>query len=406
MELIKCIAQKDQIRMVMAWKGIFSGAALSTVFLLCLLIFGELSPKIMQTAPSLPQINKTSLGEGALALTHPGSSEFQPLIQEMILAYISTRPDHALQLTFALRSTGEHIKVNMGETVSIHSFSLTPCSMEHREVLCKLEKNGVIDQVLFSPSKVFSKSVEKESYVDLLKKGIVWGPDVFLSGWGGKEYQELSKKVKLSIGPDVFFLRPGECLFWNGDSWVNELDGEEGAPIVQLIDTSSKGAHFQVWDETGASSEKIHLVQSSFSEPDLKIDGIMTGLRPRSSTEITCQLGKRRVIVKEGDWWVRSENRWRLIRTADDLDACLHHQIAGDLFVFEKVEASKGKIVLKGQAFNRMRTSSEPISLVMQPDKKESTSRKKTPTGGSELLAKNRSKRPLISNSSKEMEKL
>jgi hypothetical protein len=418
MELIDSRIQRVEKWVLKSTEGLLYLAICITVFLTFYLIFGGLTRLTSSPSSYLPDVSRSSVGEGPLALTDRlASAELQSVLEQLILVGASTRPDqdHDQQLTLALRSTGEQKKVSIGETVPLETkgavlnfstegadITLIPCSLESGKVFCKLSKASIQELCVLTPSLVFSRSLEKEGYVEMLKKGGVWSADVFLSGWGGEEYRDLKKKVKVSIGPDVFFLQPGDYLWWNGERWALEPESEKIGPIAQLIKASSQGVNFQVWDETGFSFEKIHLTQQDPSQVGFKIEELMTAIRPRASSEITCQLGKRRVIVKEGDWWIRMENRWKQLRTVAELDAFLHHQIPGELFIFEKVETSKGKIVLKGRAFDRMRTFSEPISLVVQTEKKGSPQASRSSKGNPAFLAKNRSGRPMLSNSSKE----
>ncbi len=109
--------------------------------------------------------------------------------------------------------------------------------------------------------------------------------------------------------------------------------------------------------QDGYISSRFNIALQNSKAPH-KAEEVITSVRPRSGSEITCQLGKRRVIVKEGDWWVKTDRRWRSLKTAEDLEAFLHHDIQGELFIFEKIENMKGKTILKGRCFDKMRTES------------------------------------------------
>ncbi len=411
--------------MLQIYRCLFAFAVLLSIALGGYLVLG--GAKSSEGKKASFSIEKEVLGQGLLAL----NSCREPLIlQELLLVGVNTRPDQDRQFSLALRSTGEQKIGTLGETIflqQVHGtwmfstepeLSLTPYSVEGTQLLCKLNN----DQAVLTPSSLFLRPLAHESYVEALKKGTAWGTDVFLAGWGGDEYRNLTQKVKVAIGPSVYFLNVGDCLYWNGEKWTEDpsmnnflilnrakapaielsergevsmntpplsdnlnpgalarfkmgsysLTGPEKAvgPIAQLVRGSSQGVDFQVWDETGFSSEKIHLAMESSPKTSFKMDELMTAIRPRTASEITCQLGKRRVILKEGDWWIRTDRRWKPVRTAADLEACLHHQIAGELFIFEKIETTKGKVTLKGQAFDRMRTFSEPVSLTVHTEKK------------------------------------
>ncbi|MGD0664203.1 MAG: hypothetical protein ABSA17_00545 [Rhabdochlamydiaceae bacterium] len=403
-------------------KALFCLAALLTAALWMVLIFGKYST-FEKCSPALPMPLASSLGQGPLALMRPQRAEFQPLLHELVLVGASTRPDqdHERFCSLALRSSGEERTLSVGETVYFEmkegrpffsregsDLSLTVRSLESGLMICDIKCKNLSESCLLSSSAIFSQPLDHEPYVEVLKKGSVWGKDVFLTGWGGDEYREMTNKVKVSLGADVYFVKTGDFLWWNGRTWTHEFRDHEiqdaAMPIAQVVKTNSHGADIQVWDATGFSSQVIHLGLQTSPKSSVNISELMTAIRPRSATEITCQLGKRRVIVREGDWWIRYNDRWRPVRTAADLEACLYHQIPGELFIFEKVEASKGSVVLEARAFDRMRTFSEPVSLVLQTEKKPSIAER--PSRGSPHLAKNRSHRTLMTHSAKEDEGL
>ncbi len=408
MELVKhtdLLLEKWVLRIGVVLSG---AAAFMTLFICAVLMFGM--PKIEKTPILLPTPELDAIGQGPLALSLPISKELQPLMQELILIGANTRPDQELSCSLALRSSAQKKTIFLGETLFLElkedrfifsdvptEFGIKARSLANNVLICDIYHQNSHESCSLNSSAIFTHSLDQESYIEVLKKGAVWGKDVFLSGWGGEEYKEMMSKAKISIGPDVYFLKPGDCLYWNGEMWTHELESDVIVPIAQVIKTSSEGTDFQVWDSSGFSSEAVHLEIQTPPKSSLKIDEAITAIRPRSPTEITCQLGKRRVIVREGDWWIRLDDRWKPVRTIDDLEACLNHQIAGELYIFEKIEASTGKVVLQGRAFDRMRTLSEPLSLVLQTDKKPHGSRRSAT--GSPAIAKHHSQRPVISHS-------
>ena len=218
---------------------------------------------------------------------------------------------------------------------------------------------------------------------------------MFLQQWGGEEYRSLSSKVKLEIGGKVYFLTEGETLWWDGYEWKTGVPHHFEPPVVKLISSSAQGAKVEVWDPTGYASSIVNIPLHQSPKPPLKQDEIMTAVRSRTPAEITCQLGKRRVTVKEGDWWVHSDGRWRPLKNTYDLEAFLRHEIQGELFIFDKIENGKERITLKGRSFDKMRTQSQPLSLVFNADKKIPSHPKRELSRAS-LFAKNKTAIPSV----------
>lgn len=222
----------------------------------------------------------------------------------------------------------------------------------------------------------------------------MWAPDLFLNQWGGDEYRDLSAKHKVEIDDKVYFLSVGDLLSWDEGQWKIGKS-YEAVPLAKLVSTFGQGMIFEVWDPSGYLSSSVNLSLQSSKAPQ-RAEEAITSVRPRSPSEITCQLGKRRVIVKEGDWWVKTDRRWRSLRTADDLEAFLHHDIQGELFIFEKIENLKGKTILKGRCFDKMRTESLPLSLVVNTEKKSPSSSGRSGSPQPSIIAKNKMAVPPI----------
>jgi hypothetical protein len=223
----------------------------------------------------------------------------------------------------------------------------------------------------------------------------MWAPDLFLHQWGGEEYRDLSAKQKVEIDNKIYFLSVGDLLYFDGGEWKVGKSALDDAPLAKLISKSGQQMTFEVWNSTGYGSSIVSIDLQSSRAPEKAVESI-TSVRPRSSSEITCQLGKRRVIVKEGDWWVRTDRRWRSLRTAEDLEAFLHHDIQGELFIFEKIENMKGKTILKGRCFDKMRTESLPLSLVVNTEKKSPSSSGRNGSPQPSMIAKNKMTVPPI----------
>ncbi len=355
---------------------------------------------LMQSGFTWPQFDRASLGKGPLGLLPKNLSPVAELLaQELILIGKNTRPDSrgGPGISLGLKSSGDRQDAAFGQKIYLsrdggsYRFSKTatdlmilPLSLSGEEVLLQI---GPTDEIVMTPSLFFQRSLEDEFYVQCVRKGKMWTSDQLLHQWGGEEYQELSTKHKVELGSRVYFLEMGDTLWWDGLAWRR---GEEpGAPLMQMISSHAKGVQMEVWDSTGYATAKIEIPLQPSAQMVLKPDEMITAIRPRSPTEITCQLGQRRVIVKEGDWWVKTGRRWRPLKTARDLEAFLHHEIQGELVMFEKLEVGKGKVALRGRCFDKMRTQSQPLALIVNTEKKSSSHPRHEPSRSS-MMAKNK----------------
>jgi hypothetical protein len=382
----------------------------STVLFALYMFYPSVTPSTSNT-PYPTQFERALIGKGALSLeAYKGPEDVQSLLSEVVLIGASNRPDHHYdkQIKMVFRNSGEEVKLSIGETVFFEksqncllisskptSLSLTPYAIQGKTLICDIKYEAASYQAALHSSSLFSESLSRQPYFDSLKQAKLWASDIFLKEWGGDEYKPLSQKNKISIGNEVYFLQPGDCLWWHGDHWSETAGADVQEPMAELIAVSKERAIFNIWNETGFCSDQIEIPLTSTDPLQYKISELMTTIRPRSNTEITCQLGRRRVIVKEGDWWIKTQNRWRQLRNSRDLEAFLSHQLKGELFIFEKVEHTRGKITVQARAFDAMRTSSEPLILTIQSEKKEKGSDRQKARRSVDFLARHRPVHPI-----------
>ncbi len=364
-----------------------------------------------------PSIDYMKIGKGPLAISPKDiSPEFEPLVKELVVLGKNTRPDSGALSTVSigLKTSGDQKQLVSGQKLFLAvqggsykftdektELSLLPLPMAGSDVLLQIETAEKKEEVVLTSSAFLDRSLDEETYVQVLQKGKMWALDLFLHQWGGDEYRDLSAKQKVEIEGKVYFLSVGDLLWWDENEWKVGKAAFEDAPLAKFMSASGHGMNFEVWNPSGYSSSKINVALQSSKAPQ-KAEEVITSVRPRSASEITCQLGKRRVIVKEGDWWIKTDRRWRSLKTAADLEAFLHHDIQGELFIFEKVENMKGKTILKGRCFDKMRTESLPISLVVNTEKKAPSSSGKNGSPQQPMIAKNKMTIPTIQHQNSE----
>jgi hypothetical protein len=359
--------------------ALLCSAFLFSVFWLTFCVFYQPENGVLERKWSLPRTSLEKVGLGGFALKpHVHAQEFMPVIDELVLIGKNSRPDSSAFPTvkLGLKSSGNQREVICGQAVDFSNpqmkFTVTPRSIVDQGVLVEVAMGENREEFVLSPSRLFQPSCEEEEYFQVVKNGQFWGSDIFLQHWGGMEYQALSSKQKIEMGGKVYFVAAGDFLWWNGDAWKMGKPSLIDAPLMKILVASPQILKAEIWDKDGFSSKIVQMPLQTPPKNFLKADEMMTAVRSRASDEITCQLGKRRVTVREGDWWVHNKGRWKVLKNGYDLEAFLNHEIPGELFIFEKIENGKEKVTLKARSFDRMRTHSEPISLVFNTEKKMS----------------------------------
>ncbi len=344
-----------------------------------------------------PSFSFQQIGYGPLGLCGlKEAHSFGELHKELVVLGLNTRPDENSAdraVLLGLKSSQKEMMAYEGERIHIaevepgfFSFSDTPQAIqlsltikEDDSVQVEIFSSGVKTSRLVLHKTSFQNRPEA-LYARSLKEGKCWGRDALLQNYGGEEFRPLTHKMKVEIGDQILFVSEGDMFEWEEERWEPALVDHstirrdfQKKPLAYVRSIDAQGVNMEVWDMDGFSSQLYKLPHEVCPKPAYKVEDLFAAVKPRALTEVSCLLGKRRVILKEGDWWLKTAQGWKNLRRERDIEAYLAHQLEGELFIFESIQSEKGKTVLKGQKFDLMRTSMEPLSLTIQADKKASS---------------------------------
>lgn len=218
-----------------------------------------------------------------------------------------------------------------------------------------------------------------------IKLAQFFSQDVFMQRYAGKEYGYLNQKGVIDItgafGTYALLVSTGDYLLYKDKEWhvVGSEELETDAPIGYVRSVSEKGVDVEVWDAKGFAPVQFKLETTSFKQPSFGSESMPSSIRLRTGTQVSCAMGKRRLILKQGDWLLKTASGWRSLRNSEDVQLYLERRLKGDLFVFDAIEKDpQGKFLMKGHLFNDSRSYMQPISLPINIDKQQNkTSRKR-----------------------------
>ena len=190
-----------------------------------------------------------------------------------------------------------------------------------------------------------------------------WGKDRFREEGG--ERLEIAETELLEVSP-------GDWLSWKKGKWEKSGVAEKEGPIAQFHLSSEKGALLEGWDAEG--HVRISLSPAVAPPFKMRAEELLSSVRIRSEKQISCMLEKQSLILKVGDWVCKTGDKWRLLRKKEDRDAFVRGEIAGDLFVFDKIE--KGQKVI-GTLFHSSRLQAALIELPAVKGKEDGAHRKR-----------------------------
>lgn len=341
-----------------------------------------------------------TIGTGPLSL-HPRrfSNSLSRLMQEVIVVARNMRPDVAKRdasLLIRLKSSGQEAVVPNGMPVFLSYEAKGDSSSDELKVSSGrtalwvkpilLDRGGVLlefgrEIVDSNVGGVYEEKgefvIQEHSLMGGEKKGIplyeqafkdakVWGQDVLYSLYGGEEYRAIRDKVKVEFpSSSICFVSEGDYLrFYEGRWEVVPLEkARRDLPVAYVKALSLKGVELETWDESGFYPETIKLPLQVPSKLHAKMEQMPGAIRQRNATQVTCLFGKRRVILKKGDWILRTQTGWHSLKRLEDVENYLQHKLKGELFIFDSLQKEGDKTVLKGQLFDEMRTQVTSVSL-------------------------------------------
>jgi len=388
--------------------GIGAAIALALVIFTASIISTSRKEVVM---PSIPKRHiEEERGDpltGPLALQHnPRSPLALALEQSFVLLAQSLRPDEQegeKKFCLGIRGSGENRIVEEGETLY---FS------------CSERRSGGVDNLNFNAGEgdyilqahaagggalvLKIDGAESDAFevvladggggglpkrypwnVWQLKQAKWWGNDAFFQEYGGAEYRQLSQKhrIVLEEGKNrrVLLVSANDFLTMKDGKWevVSSLDkADKAAPLARVRSTGPSHLEIEAWDEQGFSMFQAKLPREQLPNAGLDPKKLFLSPKLRSARQFSCHMEKKRMVLKPGDWVVKTKTGWHKLKTKKEIEAFLAHEMRGDLVIIDQID-EKG--VLKAKYFDEMRSKGFPLSLTLTPEKKP-TKKKGTPS--------------------------
>lgn len=348
-----------------------------------------------------------SIGTGPLSLV---GNSFSPLAEalsdEMVVTGHDSRPKNGegkRELLIELKDSHEKVSIETGKVFYLDyqqgedalphhfktssketNFWVKPILIEDATVFMEAGfKKGQIEEkcefVVSSAAKSMDQSAELSSAYGRLKTVKIWGRDVLFQLYGGDEYRLLKEKFKIEFSPaTVCYVSVGEYLTFEDGKWrnCNLLDASPASPLAKVKEIGTNQATIEFWDEKGVCYPEV---KRSFEQNQRAQSRgeIFSSLRFRTATQVTCLIGKRRIILKKGDWLLKTAQGWRNLKNLKELESYLSYQLRGELFIFDSIEKQDDKYFLKGRFLDEMRTTATDVSVPISSEKKVKTVKKK-----------------------------
>jgi hypothetical protein len=205
--------------------------------------------------------------------------------------------------------------------------------------------------------------ISADSPVRKLAGGRWWGYDLLVP-------QETIYKIELGDGEGgaLVELRPAEILVWKNQQWIPSPDAPPtaGGPIAKIAeDRTEEGLLLDVWDQGEYS--RLLLPKVPFSPIGAKPEELFSAVRIRSEKQMSCHLDRQCLILRPGDWVLREEGRWHVLRTEEERGDYLSGKRKGELFILREIAVGgSGEKKALGSLFSATRTHEAPLQIAAQ----------------------------------------
>jgi len=186
-----------------------------------------------------------------------------------------------------------------------------------------------------------------------------WNIDQFLKIYNADD--EKANKQRLEIDNEILYFDKKDLLIFKQNKWqiAKKTDETSNYSLAKLKNLNSNLIEIEAWDLSGENKFVFEIPlegkQSSFP----RFDQVISSVRKRTQTHISCLVDKQRMILKEKDLFLKKESRWKVLKKNIDFDEIKNEEI----FYFEKIENKNSTQYLIGYFFNPMRTSFQKIEI-------------------------------------------
>ncbi len=215
-----------------------------------------------------------------------------------------------------------------------------------------------------------------------LEQGKWWGVDVLFEEYGGKSYEMVRTchRIACLAGKEraMLYVKEGDFVRWNGKRWESAALGKEtlDCPLARVCRLSSYELLWELWDATGFSREEIRHTREKQDPLRYRPEELFSRIRKRTAKSVTCRMGKKNILLKEGDWLLKTDKEWQLLTNADEVQAVLDFQRVGDLFIFDGLKKEGREVFFCGTFFNASRTDRQKVKVPIQRKQKKSAASK------------------------------
>jgi len=193
----------------------------------------------------------------------------------------------------------------------------------------------------------------------------IYGPDQLIELYGGPEFSDKKGALRLETHAGIEPINNDELWIWNGKDWARANDDlqTQDYPLAQFSMRSPDQVEVKLWDVQGGDQTCLTMATQRVVPMPAKPQEIFQQLRKRTHSSVSCRIGGKARILRQGDWILKQTEGWRTLRSVHELDACVMGQLPGELFVFDAIQKTGDGWCLEGHLFDQKRVQAQKVSM-------------------------------------------
>jgi hypothetical protein len=213
-----------------------------------------------------------------------------------------------------------------------------------------------------------------------------WGPDLLAQKvQGGVAVHRL--EMGGGANSKLVDCKVGDWFMFNGKVWekcarpVAILDEpsrgknpiDQNLPLAHILTATSQFLEVEGWNERSHVRFRWNL--APLPPFKIKTEELFSQLRVRSEKQVSCMMDKQCLVLRPGDWVLKTGGRWKALRKAEEKEALLAGDVLGEVFILEKIGVVPSSKNIVGWYFSAGRTQSVSVELAQRTQKGRKASR-------------------------------